>query len=749
MGNQPSFETHHDFKDLQTNYTYEKKFNDNRFGEIKLLKEKSSNNKIFQKDFSSNTPKEFEDYIQQIKDSSVLAHPNILRVYGYNSKKEDLFCADFYKLSLFFECFETDLEQEIARRRHVKEPFPETELWYILESTSSACAYLQNHKIPHRDIRPYNIFINANKDYKISATNIFRQNYNPLYFENFEGLESQTRYYSPELLNSANTPADKRTPIDEYKNDVFGLGMTLLEAGLLEKVDAYNYEKRQINRPAIEAGLNRLRGKYSEQFVNIVESTLDFNPETRLDFIRLDRELGIIRRDIKDKARGTVSPQRNSEGRVLEISQRTPGTENVVRAAGPGYPGYIPDDLDARVREAVRRSEAVIQRSSPTKYSNKNLDPYIQAYLRDDLNNPQQNVLVAISPYLTSESKYTTTLTIEQPNYGRESQPINFSQVRPDEYTDSVKKSAFDPSAQPQAESHYQTTPAYTTQAADYGQTGNYRNATVSFGNVENNTQYTTNTAQFGQGTTTEPLRQSQTGANTYGTTTYGTTNYGTAGTTNYGIISEPLKQSQTGANTYGTTTEPLRQSQTGANTYGTSTYGTTNYGATTEALRQSQTNANAYGTSTYGTTNYGTAGTTNYGTTTEPLKQSQTGANTYGTSTYGTTNYGTAGTTNYGTTGLGQSGQYTSQYTSNAGAVDTLKRSGAGQNYGTSGATYTTTYVSSTTYGGPTGTTTYETTTYGTGNAAGKDYAAEADELSRRINERLNQSRVAQTTTY
>ena len=148
MGNQPSFETHHDFKDLQTNYTYEKKFNDNRFGEIKLLKEKSSNNKIFQKDFSSNTPKEFEDYIQQIKDSSVLAHPNILRVYGYNSKKEDLFCADFYKLSLFFECFETDLEQEIARRRHVKEPFPETELWYILESTSSACAYLQNHKVP-------------------------------------------------------------------------------------------------------------------------------------------------------------------------------------------------------------------------------------------------------------------------------------------------------------------------------------------------------------------------------------------------------------------------------------------------------------------------------------------------------------------------------------------------------------------------------------------------------------------------
>jgi len=105
-------------------------------------------------------------------------------------------------------------------------------------------------------------------------------------------------------LTYLTTPVDKRTPIDEYKNDVFGLGMTLLEAGNLEKTDAYDFDKKQINRGAIEAGLNRLRNRYSENFVRIVESTLDFNPETRLDFIRLDRELGIYRRDIKDKARG-------------------------------------------------------------------------------------------------------------------------------------------------------------------------------------------------------------------------------------------------------------------------------------------------------------------------------------------------------------------------------------------------------------------------------------------------------------
>jgi serine/threonine protein kinase len=712
MGNQQSFEQHHDFKDLQTNYTYEKKFNDNRFGEIKLLKEKSSNNKIFQKDFSSNTPKEFEDYIQQIKDSSVLAHPNILRVFGYNSKKEDLFCADFYKLSLFFECFETDLEQEIARRRHVKDHFAETELWYILDAVSSACCYLQTNKIPHRDIRPYNIFVNANKEYKISATNIFRQNYNPLYFENFEGLESQTRFYSPEVLKYITTPVDKRTPIDEYKNDVFGLGMTLIEAGLLEKVDAYDYEKKQINRPAIEGGLSRLRQHYSPNLVNIVESCLDFNPETRLDFIRLDRELGIIRRDIKEKHRVTSSPQRNSEGRTIELAQRTPGEKEV--RAGPGYPGYVADDLDARVREAVRRSEAVIQRSSPTKYSNKNLDPYIQAYLRDDLNNPQQNVLIAISPYLTSESKYTTTLTIEQPNYGRESQPINFSQVRPEEYTDSVKKSAFDATAQPQAESNYAQPGGYTAQPTDAYGTGAYRPATVSFGNVEHNYA-------------ADSLRKSGTNQH-QSTTQYGTSSYG-----------------QTGAHQTSTTAQfggegaGLRQSGTAAGTYGTSSYGTAGqYGTTGQ-----------YGTS-YGTTSQTNTATAQFGHA-DTLKQS--GGATAGT--YGTSNYGTAGqygtSSQYGTTSYQPAtNYYTSDVTGGAGAgtSDLLKKSGTGQNYGTT--SYTTTTYTTTNYGGPAGTTTYGTTTYGaTGAEGNKDYAAEADELSRRINERLNQSRTGQQQIY
>jgi len=147
MGQQQSFQQHLDFKDIATNYDYQRKFNDKRFGEIKLYKEKGTDKKIFQKDLSLNSPQEFEEQVTRVRDSSALAHPNLLQIYGYNSKKDEIFCADFYKLSVFFESFETDLEQEIARRARNKEYFPETELWYLLDSVASACSYLQTNQV--------------------------------------------------------------------------------------------------------------------------------------------------------------------------------------------------------------------------------------------------------------------------------------------------------------------------------------------------------------------------------------------------------------------------------------------------------------------------------------------------------------------------------------------------------------------------------------------------------------------------
>ena len=147
MGNQSSFEQHTYLKNVNSKYAYEKKFHDARFGEIKLLNDKETNKKVFQKDSTSSNSKELQAYAKDIKAASKLSHPNILKILGYNSLKEDFLCADFFKVSLFFESFEDDLDHEIRKREKTKNYFSENELWYILDSIVSACAFLQRNKV--------------------------------------------------------------------------------------------------------------------------------------------------------------------------------------------------------------------------------------------------------------------------------------------------------------------------------------------------------------------------------------------------------------------------------------------------------------------------------------------------------------------------------------------------------------------------------------------------------------------------
>jgi len=147
MGNQSSFEQHIGLKNVSSKYAYEKKLHDARFGEIKLLNDKETKKKIFQKDSTSSNSKDLQAYIKEIKAASKLSHPNILKILGYNSIKEDFLCADFFKVSLFFESFEDDLEHEIHKREKNKNYFSEAELWFILDSIVSACAHLQRNKV--------------------------------------------------------------------------------------------------------------------------------------------------------------------------------------------------------------------------------------------------------------------------------------------------------------------------------------------------------------------------------------------------------------------------------------------------------------------------------------------------------------------------------------------------------------------------------------------------------------------------
>jgi len=289
MGNQGSTEEHLEFKNVVVDYEFEKKLSDQRFGEIKLLKEKNTKLKIFQKDFSSNSKKEFDSYVEEVKKRTQLSHPNVLRILGQNTKKEDLFCTDYYKVSLFFESFNYDLEQEIFKRAKKNEYFAEADLWCIFDSVISACAFLQENQMFHGDIRPFNVFIMNNGDYKITDTRLFRQNFNPAYFGLLEGLDAKAHYPSPQVFEGLkDTDRNKPDNFDLVKNDVFALGLTILEAAHLKKPNVYDYEEYTVNSDKIEEALAKMKDRYSDTLIQTLRFTLNFSETERPDFLTLD-----------------------------------------------------------------------------------------------------------------------------------------------------------------------------------------------------------------------------------------------------------------------------------------------------------------------------------------------------------------------------------------------------------------------------------------------------------------------------
>lgn len=108
------------YEDFIKNFAVEKKTNDPRFGEIKWLKNGTTGERVIQKDFVTNTQKNHETQLAQVKTHASANHPNIIRILGYTAKLEEAFCANYYKVSAYLEPFEHDLEEEFQKKAQKK-----------------------------------------------------------------------------------------------------------------------------------------------------------------------------------------------------------------------------------------------------------------------------------------------------------------------------------------------------------------------------------------------------------------------------------------------------------------------------------------------------------------------------------------------------------------------------------------------------------------------------------------------------
>lgn len=233
-----------------------------RFKDVKLLK------KLV--DLGSYTP----DELKLFADACSLANPGILQLFSQRKLNPNAH-------ELFLEDVACTLAEEIEMRKKTSTPFRDIEVLAIATSVLNALSAFQENCLPHRQITPFSILKTAQGEYKIMhplALGSRLPTYNKILNE---GLVRLYRYIPPEakyhVAKGTETPAS-----DPFKEDVYSLGITLIEACALDTSDS-DYKVK----------LKEVKNIYSFPLVNLLEKMIDNNhlirppPSAVLEWIRV------------------------------------------------------------------------------------------------------------------------------------------------------------------------------------------------------------------------------------------------------------------------------------------------------------------------------------------------------------------------------------------------------------------------------------------------------------------------------
>lgn len=118
---------------------------------------------------------------------------------------------------------------------------------------------------------------------KIADMSLFSDD-TSIYYKLFSHTNVDNHYISPQFIDSLRK--NLLTPqYDVYKNDVFAMGMTILEAATLEYSSfCYDYETFFLNSAKIKDRLENLKIRYSPFLVNFLSDILEEKEKNRPNF---------------------------------------------------------------------------------------------------------------------------------------------------------------------------------------------------------------------------------------------------------------------------------------------------------------------------------------------------------------------------------------------------------------------------------------------------------------------------------
>lgn len=286
----PDAEYNHRWSD-EANYQLVRKSHDPRFGEIIIYKRRGTNDYIFAKEKLTTSKQAAAADIRELKSRVALNRPGLQRMLGYSTAVKKELCSTSYLTQGFYEFPKSDLAKEIGNRNLNGQGFSEAELSQIASQGLKGLNSLHQEKITHGDIRPQYIGFS----HATGEVEILDRLADPAPIEKTQTshlVNKKNLYLSPELYKRLQGK-DKMAKFDPAKNDVYGLGLSILEAGNGQSVqDIYN-ANGTINQANLDRHLQNFNGKYRGGYLsNFVSGALASNEASRYDAGNLLAQLG-------------------------------------------------------------------------------------------------------------------------------------------------------------------------------------------------------------------------------------------------------------------------------------------------------------------------------------------------------------------------------------------------------------------------------------------------------------------------
>ena len=190
----------------------------------------------------------------------------------------------YYNYYVIMELGDRDWEKEIQLRLLHQQYYTEYELYHIIYQLVKTLSLMQQNNVSHRDIKPANVLIMKGV-YKIcdfgEATII---NGNGVVIHNVRGSQL---FMSPILFYAYNHNI-AQVMHNTYKSDVYSFGMCILLAASLSGYTLYNIREILNIKEVSKIVINKLRNRYSMNFINLVLQMLQIDENLRMDFVQLE-----------------------------------------------------------------------------------------------------------------------------------------------------------------------------------------------------------------------------------------------------------------------------------------------------------------------------------------------------------------------------------------------------------------------------------------------------------------------------